>query len=282
MKPKTWTHPKFALLKRTLNVPTATAAGILEGIWHLTASFHEETGEVPYDGDALVAWLELEMSGVTLITALVSAAWLEERDGSLFVHDWHDHKPNYVVERIRKRKYRDARDNAGMSQDGPRTRTGQSAKGRVVAQSATPSASASASVGNGKYKDEGKYCTPTGVPSSNNTIKEQSSGGGTGKRKTKYEYSEDFKRWYAIYPRHEGIRKAAAAFKVAIKSIDLDALCEITKVFADSDKGRGDFCPLPATWLSQARWQDDQSCWVDGKERKQRVATQKDLDEWTG
>jgi hypothetical protein len=35
------------------------------------------------------------------------------------------------------------------------------------------------------------------------------------------------------------------------------------EVFAASPKGRGDFCPNPATWLNRGSYDDDPKAWLD-------------------
>jgi len=78
-------------------------AGILEGIWHLTASHNDESGEMPFSEAELLGWMEIEQHG--LLEALLKWRWLDEVDGKLFVHDWEEHRPKYVNDRIRKRNY---------------------------------------------------------------------------------------------------------------------------------------------------------------------------------
>lgn len=85
-------------------------------------------------------------------------------------------------------------------------------------------------------------------------------------------YSMQFLKWWEAYPRKVAKAAAAAAFERAVRVIgkqqDLSATqsCEWllgqTQAFRVSDKGRsGKFCPYPATWLNQGRYDDDPSEW---------------------
>ena len=120
MKPKTWTHPKFALLQRQLGVGPALAAGILEGLWHLAATFDGVNGTLPYSGEELAAWLGVDVDPERLVAVLVGGRWVDDRGGMLAVHDWDDHKPNYIREAERKRRQR-AVNVPGLSRDCPGT-----------------------------------------------------------------------------------------------------------------------------------------------------------------
>jgi len=76
-------------------------------------------------------------------------------------------------------------------------------------------------------------------------------------------YTLDFNKWWDIYPRKAGKRKAFQAFKAALRRVDLTELMKKTTEFAQSDKGTGDqkFIPHAATWLNGDRWLDDPSEW---------------------
>lgn len=139
MKPKTWTHPKFLALSARVGgfVP---AAGALEWIWHLGATFDEETGRMVSREPEVVF---PPQSGVdpSALQHLMDCGWVDERDGALWIHDWEDHCPTYIQDRVRKRKQREVSRNvrdcpghSGTFRDCP----GHSGNG-------DPSASASAS-----------------------------------------------------------------------------------------------------------------------------------------
>jgi hypothetical protein len=120
MKPRTWTHPKFSMLCATLESGRAATAGILEGIWHLAATFDPDGGKLPYQPRQLAAWLEIDIDPDTLTAALVDCGWLEGSAGAYLVHDWEDHKPSYIRDAERKRRQRGT-----MSRDSHGTVTGR-------------------------------------------------------------------------------------------------------------------------------------------------------------
>jgi hypothetical protein len=115
MKPKTWTHPKFSLLQRRLHICPALAAGILEGIWHLAATFDPEGGRLPYTDDELAAWLGVDLAADELLAALVDGRWIDDDDNGLRVHDWEEHRPSYVDKRVKEQsRYRKRQTSADL------------------------------------------------------------------------------------------------------------------------------------------------------------------------
>lgn len=82
-----------------------------------------------------------------------------------------------------------------------------------------------------------------------------------------------FDQWWSVYPRKVGKGAAQKSYEKAISHIratrtdDPHAwLLDVTREFAASDKGRsGEFCPHPATWLNQHRYDDDTSTWYDNR-----------------
>jgi hypothetical protein len=71
-----------------------------------------------------MAWLEYNPKecGFTadeLMDALVSSGFVDCMDGQLFVHDWADHMPNFVYDRIRKRKERGSKPRQRLNLESP-------------------------------------------------------------------------------------------------------------------------------------------------------------------
>ncbi len=86
------------------------------------------------------------------------------------------------------------------------------------------------------------------------------------------DYHPDFLAWFQAYPKHERKKEAFRAWKVAGKGIVTLTGCsraDAVKVllsaaieFAASDLGKsGQYCPNPAAWLRQGRWDDDRALW---------------------
>lgn len=106
---------------------------------------------------------------------------------------------------------------------------------------------------------------------SSNPITPKRSAARTG-RKAKPR-SPDFDAWYATYPKRVAPQDALKAYERTVgvvmdsrglpRSEAVSLLLEAAAAFAASDKGRGEFCPHPATWLNQGRYDDDRATWIN-------------------
>ena len=79
-------------------------------------------------------------------------------------------------------------------------------------------------------------------------------------------YSEEFEQFWQTFPsrRKTKKRKAFADFKKAIKRVDFATLMTAVEEYARSNKGRGEFCQMPSTWLNGDCWEDDRASWDEG------------------
>ncbi|MBS1037199.1 helix-turn-helix domain-containing protein [Gluconobacter cerinus] len=69
---------------------------------------------------------------------------------------------------------------------------------------------------------------------------------------------EEFDAFWAAYPRKDGKKNARAAFAKARKKVSLERLVAAVKAYPFAEPtARGDFRPMPATWLNGERWEDD-------------------------
>ena len=69
---------------------------------------------------------------------------------------------------------------------------------------------------------------------------------------------EEFDAFWAAYPRKDGKKTARAAFAKARKKVSLERLVAAVKAYPFAEPtARGDFRPMPATWLNGERWEDD-------------------------
>ena len=76
---------------------------------------------------------------------------------------------------------------------------------------------------------------------------------------------DKFEEFWEAFPSQRKTKKkeSMAAFLKAIKKgVDPDLIIRKAKAFATSEDGRGEFCPGPAPWLNQERWNDDESAWT--------------------
>ncbi len=113
--------------------------------------------------------------------------------------------------------------------------------------------------------------TPSPLPSplpsasSDPSPKEETSPDGDGVP-SKSPYSKAFEEWWAVYPRKVGKGAAAKKWQAVVQGgkISRDRLLKNTKAFAVSYKGQsGQFCPHPATWLNESRYDDDPKEWEE-------------------
>lgn len=72
-------------------------------------------------------------------------------------------------------------------------------------------------------------------------------------------YDPDFLAWYKLYPRKVAKPKAAKAFASAKKKYGVDVLMAGLERWNRQSlfSAETNFIPHPATWLNQARWQDE-------------------------
>ncbi len=75
------------------------------------------------------------------------------------------------------------------------------------------------------------------------------------------EYSDNFEEFWKVYPRREGKAAASKAWErlsLAQKRRAYTALkSQLSTLLARLRDTRGNFCPLPATWINQGRFDDD-------------------------
>ena len=103
--------------------------------------------------------------------------------------------------------------------------------------------------------------------------------------KDKITYSADFEQFWSLFPsrRKTKKRKAFADFKKAKKRVDFPTLIAAVEEYAKSNKGRGEFCQMPSTFLNGDCWEDDRASWDEGTPipvaRKPRTAEQSRITE---
>jgi hypothetical protein len=87
---------KFKALSKRLQLPLCWTVGILEGLW-VFACHNARDGDLSRFSDLeLAGWLEYPGNETELIDALVETGWLDRNGDTVFVHDWNEHKPNWL------------------------------------------------------------------------------------------------------------------------------------------------------------------------------------------
>jgi hypothetical protein len=105
MKRGTPRHPKCAQLQELLDMPSYSAVGILEMLWHFAAEFAPQGDIGRYSDKRIEAALGWDKKTGELIRALCAAGWIDEHSDPqvrLVVHDWHDHCEDAVRKRLER------------------------------------------------------------------------------------------------------------------------------------------------------------------------------------
>ena len=66
---------------------------------------------------------------------------------------------------------------------------------------------------------------------------------------------------YNLYPNKQKRQTALVAITKALKIADFETLKEAVSAYAVSPQGKGNFCPLPASWFNAHKWLDDRAKW---------------------
>jgi hypothetical protein len=106
MKLNTFNHPKFLRLKRLLDRPACTCAGVLELIWAMASMFASDGDLSRFTAQEIADFCEFDGDAEVLLRSLIESRWLDSVDGAVRVHDWLDHCPDYISDRMRKRAER--------------------------------------------------------------------------------------------------------------------------------------------------------------------------------
>ncbi|MEP1642640.1 hypothetical protein, partial [Rhodopirellula bahusiensis] len=100
------THPKFRALMRMLCVPQYAAVGILESVWMLASQFADDGDLTRFTAEEIADYVAWGGDAEKLLSVLIECRWLDNDDGRVVIHDWQDHCPRYVSDRISKRQRR--------------------------------------------------------------------------------------------------------------------------------------------------------------------------------
>jgi len=75
------------------------------------------------------------------------------------------------------------------------------------------------------------------------------------------QYSDDFLRFWKVYPKRVGKLAAYRAWQYTLKKglADAEQIIEAAYIFVKTEQGRGDrqYIPHPSTWLNQGRYDDE-------------------------
>jgi hypothetical protein len=212
-----FTNKKFNRLSRLLKMPKPYILGHLEYLWHASYSNCNPNVGNNLDIEGTAEWVGED--GV-LTTALRDAGFIDEigDTGEFFIHDWEEHVPPYVRKKLARRKQL-----AGQ----------QETNGRPMGDQLQDSGS-----GEGKGKER---------------------KGKEKKRKVlqRPEYSEQFLRFWELYPRKTDKKDAFETWNGG--GLDEKVLLVISKLspyvneVKDTEKR---FIKHPKRWLNSEDWDD--------------------------
>lgn len=82
-------------------------------------------------------------------------------------------------------------------------------------------------------------------------------------RVKRVEYTDEFLRFWAVYPpgRKTGKKDAYRAWKVAVRDVDAEEIIEAAAAYAASPLGQSRFVKSPGPWLRAGCWEDDRQAW---------------------
>lgn len=101
MKRGTIDHPKTLMLADLLNIHLLTAAGLLEALWHWTASRTPRGDVGRYPNVIIARGCHWDGDADAMVSAMVECGWLDECEAHrLVVHDWSEHADEAVKKKL--------------------------------------------------------------------------------------------------------------------------------------------------------------------------------------
>lgn len=93
-------HPKTKELQRLMQAPLYRVIGVLEALWYMTTHYADDGHIMRLGAGKIESWMEWDGAPGELIKWLQWTGFIDD-DGH--VHDWLEHCPKYVADRLRKR-----------------------------------------------------------------------------------------------------------------------------------------------------------------------------------
>lgn len=224
--------PKLKRLKRRLRIPQYAAVGILESLWHMTATQAPRGDIGKWSDEDIAANLEWEGDETALIEALAGCGWLDEHpEHRLVVHDWHVHADSNVKRSPQVKEH-------GFALP----------VGEKTSISDSPPVDHACDTGETPVD----HTCPTG---------QLGPGPGPGPgpataRAREGDLEADFSEWYGRYPRKVARGAAVRAYRTARKKVDHATLMAGLERYIAGKPPDISWC-YPATWLNGERWSDE-------------------------
>lgn len=97
-------HPKLMKLMALLEKPRYQAAGVLECLWLFAAEYADDGRLDRFTPKDIGLFLGFDGDVDRLFEALVETGFLDrDGDGALSIHDWREHCPKFISDRLAKR-----------------------------------------------------------------------------------------------------------------------------------------------------------------------------------
>lgn len=249
-------HRKFLAVADTLDMAPAHVTGhiILFWLWALDNAPSGEITQISVRNIARAA--QWEGDPEVFLSALIEGGLVDKTDEGLFIHDWADYAGKLIDQRIadreRKRRSRAAakKKNAEPSncpEDVQRTSGGQDEDVQKMSVATVQYTTVQNTTLHNK-RESGE-----GAPSCDNDISLDSN--------CNQLLSDDFNRFWEVYPRKVGERQAFNEWKKINPDPDLaNAIIASVERWKQSEQWTddgGQFIPYPASFLAKERWKDD-------------------------
>lgn len=126
MKLGTLHLPEMRHFERKLKKPPYAAIGVPNGVRHLAAEAADEGNIRKFTNEEIADYIGWYSEPDELIRDLLETRWLDvSKVHRLVIHDWVEHCPQYIKDRIKKRRQRAANaKNKGLTAIPGGTRTG--------------------------------------------------------------------------------------------------------------------------------------------------------------
>lgn len=251
-------HKKFLTLVARLQIPEVYVRGHMEYLWESANA----TGDPVFSDEAMVeAAASWNGEPGAFCDALIGVRLLDKTpSGEYEIHDYWHHCPEYIAKRAAREAQRQARGDTVSSvrklagERGMRSRWGS-----LKCENQNESDNKRRKMAATCYKiiTNGGPPTPTPTPTPREDQDQPPQSPPLGKN----DIEQRFDAFWAEYPKRVGkgaARKSWAKIrpgeKMTQKIIESVKACKKTEQWK---KERGQFIPMPATWLNQQRWEDD-------------------------
>lgn len=271
MKTGTTDKMKFKKLKRKLGLDLWGTVGVLESLWQATYANASDGAIGRLTNEDIAASLEWHGDPDALVDALVDCGWLDAdpvpNRFRLVVHDWSEHCVAGLKNSFQKYKKEFASDIVGRDM-----------LSTCLADAKQPKNESKPCLADAKQqKNESRARALLPIPTNTKP---------TIHTDTNHLLSADadensFDHFWVVYPSRRKRKRAVAlkAWVIAIKKHPAAAIIAAAKEFADSSQGKGEFCPMPSSWLNGECWNDDREAWnepqstSEGPKRDRKLAT---------